>query len=115
MFKEARAAVGAAKKIVVIQAENPDGDSLGSALALEELLGDLGKEIALYCPVDIPKYLRYTKGWDRIVNELPKEFDLSIIVDTASATLMERAIVPENLAKLKAKPCIVIDHHLTEG
>jgi nanoRNase/pAp phosphatase (c-di-AMP/oligoRNAs hydrolase) len=40
-------------KICIIQAENPDGDSLGSAIALEYLLKD--KEISLYCPVDIPK------------------------------------------------------------
>ena len=45
------------KHICVIQAENPDGDSLGSALALEQAL--TGKEITLYCPVDIPKYMRY--------------------------------------------------------
>ena len=40
-------------KICIIQAENPDGDSLGSAIALDYLLTD--KEISLYCPVDIPK------------------------------------------------------------
>ena len=32
-----------AQKIVIIQAENPDGDSLGSSLALEELLSEAGK------------------------------------------------------------------------
>lgn len=115
MFKDAKTEIEAAKNIVVIQAENPDGDSLGSALALEEILGDLGKQVTMYCPVDIPKYLRYLKGWDRVVLDLPRDFDLSIIVDTASATLLDRAIAPANLAQLKAKPSIVIDHHLTEG
>ena len=43
------------QKICIIQAENPDGDSLGSAIALDYLL--TGKEISLYCPVDIPQYL----------------------------------------------------------
>jgi nanoRNase/pAp phosphatase (c-di-AMP/oligoRNAs hydrolase) len=33
--------------IVIIQADNPDGDSLASALALENILGDLGKDPAL--------------------------------------------------------------------
>ena len=47
------------QKICIIQAENPDGDSLGSAIALDYLLGD--KEISLYCPVDIPQYLHYLK------------------------------------------------------
>ena len=41
------------KRLSIIQAENPDGDSLGSALALDFLLKD--HENSLYCPVDIPK------------------------------------------------------------
>ena len=41
------------KSIQVIQAENPDGDSLGSAIALDYLLDDL--EVSLYCPIDNPK------------------------------------------------------------
>jgi phosphoesterase RecJ-like protein len=115
LFHKAKTLVEAAKKIIVIQAENPDGDSLASALALEEILGDLGKEVVLYCPVNIPKYLGYVKGWDRVVDTFVYDFDLSIIVDTSSATLMERAIVPENLAQIAKKPSIVLDHHITES
>ena len=115
MFDQAKQLVETATKIVVIQAENPDGDSLGSALALEEILGDLGKDVVLYCPVNIPSYLGYAKGWDRVTDEFPRDFDLSIIVDTASATLLERAIVPENASLIKKHPAIVIDHHVTEG
>lgn len=105
--------IGKAAHIVVVQAENPDGDSLGSALALEAIFGDMGKQVTLYCPVEIPKYLRYALGWDRVQSDFPANFDLCIIVDTASATLLERAIVPENLARIKAHPVLVIDHHLT--
>ncbi|MGH7196429.1 MAG: DHH family phosphoesterase [Candidatus Saccharimonadales bacterium] len=115
MFKQAKKLVDAAQTIVVIQAENPDGDSLGSSLALEAILSDLGKNVKLYCPVEIPKYLRYAQGWDRVESELPKKFDLSIIVDTASATLLERALTPGNLSRIIAHPIVVIDHHLTES
>ncbi len=107
--------VDQANSITIIQAENPDGDSLGSALALEEILGDLGKKIHLYCPVDIPKYLRYAKGWDRITNEFSYSDDLYIIVDTSSKTLLDKALVPENQAQLEKKPVVVIDHHKTES
>ncbi|MDB5186011.1 MAG: Phosphoesterase, partial [Candidatus Saccharibacteria bacterium] len=48
-----------AHKIVIIQADNPDGDSLGSALALEQILGEMGTEPYMYCGVDMPGYLRY--------------------------------------------------------
>lgn len=107
--------VAGATTIVIIQAENPDGDSLGSSLALEAILSDMGKKVHLYCPVEIPKYLRYANGWDRVSDDMPKDFDLSIIVDTASATLLERAIIPENLAQITKHPVVVIDHHLTES
>lgn len=105
----------AAQHILVIQAENPDGDSLGSALALEEILGDQGKTVHLYCPVQMPKYLRHLQGWDRVSDELPKRFDLTFIVDTASEVLLERALSPENKAAITKKPVVVIDHHVTPG
>lgn len=107
--------VKAASHICVIQAENPDGDSLGSALALEAIFNEMGKKVTLYCPVEIPKYLRYAKGWDRVVDDLPRDFDLTIIVDTASATLLDRAITPPNLAQMNKHPIMVFDHHLTEA
>lgn len=115
MYDTVKSIIDAAHHIVIIQAENPDGDSLGSSLALEEILGDMGKQVTLYCPVNIPHYLGYLPGWDRVVDELPRNFDASIIVDTASATLLDRAIVPENQALIGSRPCIVIDHHVTEG
>lgn len=103
--------VHAAHKIVIIQADNPDGDSLASALALEHILGDLGKEPYLYCGVDIPSYLTYLDGWDRVSSELPTQFDLSIIVDTSAETLLEQLQKTGQLAWLKNRPCIVLDHH----
>ncbi len=115
MFDKGKELIETSSRIVVIQAENPDGDSLGSSLALEEILGDKGKEVIMYCPVNIPSYLRYAKGWDRVTDEFPRDFDISIVVDTASATLLERAIVPENLALINKHPSIVLDHHITEG
>src|SRR3954469_19988855 len=92
MYKEIATLVNAAQKIIVIQAENPDGDSLGSALALEEILGDLGKDVTLYCPVEIPKYLRYIQGWDRVVNEFDTNAELAIIVDTSADVLITKVV-----------------------
>ena len=71
------------KKILVIQADNPDADSLGSALALEEILSNLDKDVYLYCGIDIPQYLHHMEGWSRVMNILPSQFDASIIVDTS--------------------------------
>ena len=99
--------------IVIIQADNPDSDSLASALALEQILGDLGKDTILYCGVNIPSYLAYVPGADRVVNQLPNQFDLSIIVDTSSDTLLEQLNKTGTKGWVAAKPCVVIDHHNT--
>ncbi len=104
-----------AKKIVVLQADNPDGDSLGSALALEQILGDMGKEPILYCGVDIPSYLTYLDGWDRVTKDLPHQFDASIIVDTGADSLFEQLDKTGQKNWIKTKPVIVIDHHATEA
>lgn len=101
----------AAHNIVILQADNPDGDSLGSALALEQILGDMGKEPYLYCGVDMPAHLKYLPGWDRVNKELPSNFDLGIVVDTSALSLFEQAVKTGDLATIKSKPVIVLDHH----
>lgn len=102
-----------AQKIVVIQADNPDADSLGSSLALEHILGDLGKDVYLYCGVDVPTYLRYMSGWDRVLNELPSNFDLSIVVDASTYTLFDQIEKAGKWGIVKSRPSIVLDHHAT--
>jgi phosphoesterase, DHHA1 (fragment) len=104
--------INKATKIVVIQGENPDGDSLGSSLALEELLSERGKSVVMYCAIDMPKYLRYISGWDRVVNDLPFDADLAIIVDTAAEALLEKALqAPGVRHYLETHQVIVLDHH----
>ena len=101
-----------AHTIVVIQAENPDGDSLGSSLALEELLSEQGKTVVMYCAIDMPKYLRYLSGWDRVTNEFPAKADLAIIVDTAAEALLQKALMAPGVRHfLETHPVIVLDHH----
>lgn len=111
MFETAKNLILSSQKITIIQAENPDGDSVGSALALEEILGEQGKEVKLFCPVDTPKYLRYFEGWDRISDNLWPS-DLFIIVDTASQTLVSK-IWENPLYRniLEKSQVLVIDHH----
>lgn len=116
MFEDAKKLIRDGKKVIVIQAENPDGDSLGSAMALEEILGDLEKEVSLYCPVEIPKYLRYIKGWDRVTDQFDTSADLAIIVDTSADVLLTKVLETRGLRHwLETHPVLVIDHHTTEG
>ena len=103
-----------ATTIVIIQADNPDGDSLGSSIALEQILTGLNKQAIMYCAVNIPDYLKYLTGWSRVVNDLPNNFDLAIIVDTSSASLIDK-ITDQDLSRLKSKPCLILDHHQTDA
>ena len=98
--------------ICVIQAENPDGDSLGSAIALDYLLTD--KSVSLYCPVDIPKYLRYFADWSRVSNDFDFKADGYIIVDTAAEMLLSKLLEDAAIKnRLYTAPVLVIDHHET--
>lgn len=112
MFITVKDLIENAQTIIVIQAENPDGDSLGSALALEEILGDMGKKVSLYCDVEMPKYLRYIKGWDRVEQSFNTNADLAIIVDTSSDTLIGKSLaLPGVRHFFETQPVLVIDHH----
>lgn len=100
------------ERICIIQAENPDGDSLASAIALDYLLK--GKEVALYCPVDIPKYLHYFTDWSRVTNEFDFKADGYIIVDTAAEVLLSKLLEDSAIRnRLYSAPVLVIDHHET--
>jgi bifunctional oligoribonuclease and PAP phosphatase NrnA len=111
MYEQIKKFIDGAGHVLIVQAENPDGDSLGSSLALEAILSEMGKKVTMFCAVEMPKYLRYARGWDRVQQELPKDFDASIIVDTSTMTLLEKTLTPENLAQITRYPVIVLDHH----
>jgi bifunctional oligoribonuclease and PAP phosphatase NrnA len=105
--------IGAANSIVIIQADNPDADSLGSALALEQIFGEAGKRIHLYCGVDMPGYLQHIPGYDRVSSSLPKQFDLSVIVDTSASSLLQKLADSGEQGWVASRPNIVLDHHHT--
>lgn len=101
------------KRICIIQAENPDGDSLGSAIALDYILQD--SENHLYCPVDIPHYLHYFPDWSRVDIEFDYRADGYIVVDTAASILLSKLLDDTAIRNcLYTKPVLVIDHHETE-
>lgn len=102
-----------ATHILIVQADNPDADSLGSSLGLSEILNDQGKEVSIYCAVDMPNYLKYLEGWSLVENTLPNKFDLSIIVDASTESLLEYINKDKNLKRYTESKKIVLDHHKT--
>jgi bifunctional oligoribonuclease and PAP phosphatase NrnA len=104
--------INQATNVLIIQADNPDGDSLGAALALEQIVGDMGKTPHLYCGIDIPFYLKFLEGWDRISKDIPSNFDVSIIVDTSSKALLGQLEASRAQTWVASKPVIILDHHI---
>ena len=104
--------INSAENILIIQADNPDSDSLGSALLMESIAGKLHKNTYLYCGIDMPTYIKYIEGWDRVEKNIPNNFDLTIFVDVSTITLFEK-LNSSLLNKIKQKPSIVLDHHKT--
>jgi phosphoesterase RecJ-like protein len=106
-------AVEESTHIVIVQAGNVDGDSVASSLALEEIFGDMEKKVALYAPTEVPKYLRYLKGWDRIVTQFPSKVDLIIIVDTVSDTLLSKPLETPGVRHIfETVKVYALDHHI---
>jgi phosphoesterase RecJ-like protein len=109
-YQQLAALLVPATTIMIIQPEKPDGDSLCSALALEQIFGDLGKTVVLYAKDPAPNYLSYFEGADRLTDEFPNHFDLTILVDAGGPTQIDRTL-EKHQGALSSKPFVIIDHH----
>lgn len=99
-----------AKKIMVATHENPDGDGIGSVIALGIGLKQLKKKVTLYMKDPVPKIYRFLKGSDQIVNVLPagEKFDVTFIIDLGE---IER--VGEDFVKFPGRGVTIsLDHHI---
>ncbi|MBQ5488767.1 MAG: DHH family phosphoesterase, partial [Clostridia bacterium] len=89
---------------------SPDGDTLGSALALMHLLKRLGKTCEVICPNPVPKIYAFLPGSEAVL--LPEDaggYDRVISVDCADTPRFGRAIRFFTGAQATA----AIDHHVT--
>lgn len=115
MYETIKLRVDEAERIVVIQPENPDADSLGSATALEEILSDLGKHVTMFSAIDMPKYLHYISGWSRVSKDFDGKYDLAVIVDTAAEALLVKTLETPGVRHFfETHPVLVLDHHNDE-
>src|SRR5574344_184003 len=99
--------VNKAESILIVTHENPDGDAMGSSLALYNALKLYGKNPELVVP-EYSRTFEFLPGSDEIKKECSKEvYDLVISVD--AATLRILGILGDAFEKAKCK--VVIDHH----
>ncbi|HEY8909621.1 MAG TPA: bifunctional oligoribonuclease/PAP phosphatase NrnA [Desulfosporosinus sp.] len=60
-----------APKVALFSHVSPDGDCIGSMLAMGLALEKMGKEVTFYNPNPVPSYLAFLPGSQRVKQELP--------------------------------------------
>lgn len=107
-----------ADKILLNCHRSPDPDSIGSALAMREVLIDLGKEVEIICPTEVLyKNIDYLKGFDQIKGEVDfskfnySDFDLFIVLDSASWDMVGY----KNDKNPDVKVALIDHHHTNPG
>ncbi|WP_187648067.1 DHH family phosphoesterase [Nitrosophilus labii] len=106
MYKEAYEVIKNSKSIVLISHINPDGDALGSSLALLPVLKKMNKKVRVVnVTKNLPSNLDFLPGFKEVKRELPKNYDLIISFDCGS---FDRLGIETKEAKL-----INFDHHIS--
>ena len=98
-----------AKTIMIATHENPDGDGIGSIVALGEGLKQLGKKVTLYSKDPVPKMYHYLPKYKLIKHTLPKkaQYDLTFLVDLGELERVGTEFVNHPGRQLT----ISLDHH----
>ena len=123
--EELRNLLAEPRKIVIVGHTNPDGDAIGSSLALAEVLTAHGHDVTCALPNNYPYYLRWIPNSERIIiyrndkehraDKAIAEADVIICADMNSLTRADElgAMVATNTTAKR----VLIDHHLfpTEG
>ncbi|UWG98534.1 bifunctional oligoribonuclease/PAP phosphatase NrnA [Dehalobacter sp. DCM] len=114
ILHELTAKINAISEAALFSHESPDGDCLGSMLALGLALETLGKKVQFYNTGYLPGNLNFLPGADRINAVMtPEEFSGTLIfLDCAEA---ERASSELTEDVLKDKTIINIDHHISNN
>jgi phosphoesterase RecJ-like protein len=100
-----------ARRVLVVSHIDPDGDALGSQLAMSAYLKALGKEVFLVRDSEIPDKYRFLPGSEAIrpTLDLPKDFtvDTAIILECPSPERVGSAMryIGEDMTVIN------IDHH----
>lgn len=105
-------AIHGAKTVALVSHVNPDGDTVGSALALKLGLERLGKTVVAFCRDKVPDNIMFLRGAGdlRRLEDMPDaRFDLLICVDVADEGRMGTCAPLLSCCDRTAQ----IDHHGT--
>ena len=111
MPQELLSTINAADKILICAHTQPDGDAVGSSIALAYILNTLNKQCVIYNESDFPKWLSFLEKPSEIITNienLPFEPELIIALDCGDP----KRLGDDMNAYIKTKKSINIDHHL---
>jgi phosphoesterase RecJ-like protein len=97
--------------IIIASHTNPDGDAIGSLIAMGLALEAMNKNITLYNESSIPSAYRFLPSVERIVRQIKETntYDTAIILDCADFQRIGK--ISSVISKI---PVIInIDHHIT--
>ncbi len=106
------------RNVVITNHVNPDGDAMGSALALKLFLEGRGHDVHLVAPNEPPDFLRWLPSYDEVIladqqPDLTKEiFENAEIIFSLDYNASHRAgdMIQGLLASVNARK-VMIDHH----
>jgi bifunctional oligoribonuclease and PAP phosphatase NrnA len=116
-FPKFKALIKKSNNIVIVTHYNPDGDAMGSSLALYNYLVKINKNVTVITPNDYPEFLRWFPGNKKVVEfnnnqkkaaNLIAKSDLIFTLDFNNYSRLEG--LGELLKNASAKK-ILIDHH----
>ena len=98
-------------KVLLMIHENPDGDTLGSAVVMYQILKKMGKNPAMVCKDPVPKPFLFLPEMDKIKPDiLFGDYEIIVVIDCGDLRRTGFAERLKEFARNK-KVLINIDHH----
>src|SRR5210317_185120 len=104
-------------QVVITNHTNPDGDSMGSALALQRVLEKLGKSVKVIVPNPYPKFLWHLAGNDRVMIYCEGKKAANAAIEAADMIFhldynaYHRSADMEEALRAATAKKVMIDHH----
>lgn len=103
-------AIDAHDSFLIAAHVGPDGDAIGSSLALQAAIQARGKEAWAISTDGVPVSCRFLTGWQTVVAAPPRQPQCAIIIDCDGTR--DRVAAPYHFIQ-NAKFRVLIDHHRT--
>lgn len=106
-------------KIAIIPHQNPDGDALGSTLALQLFLNKLDHQTSIVSPNDFPDFLKWMPKSEEIIiadkdfNSAYQAINKADLICTLDFNHFSRTPILSSLLQKSKSSFLMIDHHIS--